>query len=148
MKFTKSVYEILAKLSSQFLPQLLWIDALCIDQDNGEEKEQQVPMMDKIYSKSLFTTVFLGQSSLPETQNKKRGDMLPYQFDGIRPQDDQTRKHFETARLTFDIFNEFHTLKEPLQRMGKDVYELYEYLSPNASKPRQWSALFTLLQHP
>jgi Heterokaryon incompatibility protein (HET) len=148
LKVTKSVYEILAKFSSQFLPQLLWIDALCINQDNGEEKEQQVPIMDKIYSHSLFTTVFLGQSPLPEAQNKKREDILPYQFDGIRPQDEQTREHFETARLTFDIFNEFHILKKPLQRMGKDVYELYESLSPNAFKSRQWSALLTLLQHP
>jgi hypothetical protein len=145
LKVTKSVYEILAQFSSQFLPQLLWIDAICIDQDNSGEKEQQVPMMDKIYSHSLFTTVFLGQSPLPEAQNKKRGDMLPYQFDGIRPQDEQTRQHFETARLTFDIFNEFHILQK---RIGKDVYELYESLSPNASKSRQWSALLTLLQHP
>jgi hypothetical protein len=68
-------------------------------------------MMDKIYSHSLFTTVFLGQSSLLETQNKKRGDMLPCQFDGTRPQDDQTREHFETARLTPGIFNEFYILK-------------------------------------
>ncbi|PVH69169.1 hypothetical protein DL98DRAFT_439628, partial [Cadophora sp. DSE1049] len=42
---------------------LLWIDAICIDQNNNEEKEGQVPMMDKIYSHALFTTVFLGQSS-------------------------------------------------------------------------------------
>jgi hypothetical protein len=148
MKVTKSVYEILATFSSQFLPQLLWIDAICIDQDNNEEKEQQVPMMDNIYSHALFTTVFLGQSSLPEAQNKARGEMLPYQFDGIRPQDDQTRENFETARLTFDLFNEFRILREPLRRTGKDVYELYDSLSPTASKPRQWSALLTLLQHP
>ncbi|PVH85127.1 HET-domain-containing protein, partial [Cadophora sp. DSE1049] len=62
MMVTKSVYEVLATLSSQFLPQLLWIDAICIDQENDEEKEQQVPLMDKIYSNALFTTVFLGKS--------------------------------------------------------------------------------------
>jgi hypothetical protein len=59
MKVTESVYEILAMFSSQFLPQLLCIDFICIDQDNNEEKEQQVPMMGKIYSHALFTTVFL-----------------------------------------------------------------------------------------
>lgn len=105
-------------------------------------------MMDKIYSHALFTTAFLGQSSLPETQSKKRGDILPYQFDGIRPQDVQTREHFETARLTFDIFNGFRILKKHIQSMGKDFYKLYESFSPNASKSRQWSALLILLQHP
>ena len=37
-KVTKSVYEILASYSSLFIPKLLWIDALCIDQENEREK--------------------------------------------------------------------------------------------------------------
>jgi Heterokaryon incompatibility protein (HET) len=148
LKVTKSVYEMLATFSSQFLPQLLWIDAMCIDQDNNEEKAQEVPMMDKIYSHALFTTIFLGQSSLPEAQNRVEGDILPYKFDGIRARDDKTRDHFEAARLTFDLFNEFRILKRPIQSMGKDVYESYESISPSASRSRQWSALLTFLQHP
>ena len=148
MKVTQSVYEILATYSSHFLPQLLWIDAICIDQDNKDEKAEQVPMMDVIYSSALFTTVFLGQSPLPEAGNKKRGDMLPYRFDGVSPQDGQTRQHFKTARLTFDLFNDFRILQKPLRRRGKDIYELYELLSFSASKHDQWQALTTFLRHP
>ena len=149
MMVTKSVYEVLATLSSQFLPQLLWIDAICIDQVNDEEKEQQVPLMDKIYSNALFTTVFLGQSPLPDSTIAKRTDgILAYQFDGIVPPDDQTRKHFETARLTMSTFNEFNILKSPLERSGKTMYNLYEnFLSPS-SRSKQWQALITFLQHP
>ncbi|KAK0109250.1 hypothetical protein ONS96_003072 [Cadophora gregata f. sp. sojae] len=149
MMVTKSVYEVLATLSSQFLPQLLWIDAICIDQENEEEKEQQVPIMDTIYSNALFTTVFLGQSPLPESTIAARKDgILPYQFDGIVPPDDQTRNHFETARLTISTFNEFNILKYPLRSSGKTMYELYEaFLSPS-TKSRQWQALITFLQHP
>lgn len=148
MKVTKSVYEVLATLSSQFLPQLLWIDAICIDQGNSAEKDLQVPIMDKIYSNALFTTVFLGQSPLLETQSAKCNDFLPYHFEGISPPDDQTREHFETARLTFDTFREFHILKEPLRSSGKDIYELYDPFLSEASRSRQWTALLTFLRHP
>ncbi|KAG4422555.1 hypothetical protein IFR04_004324 [Cadophora malorum] len=149
MMITKSVYEVLATLTSQFLPQLLWIDAICIDQENDEEKEQQVPLMDKIYSSALFTTVFLGQSPLPGSNVAKRTDgILPYQFDGIVPPDEQTRKHFETARLTISTFNEFNILKPPLESSGKTMYDLYETFLPPSSRSKQWQALITFLQHP
>jgi hypothetical protein len=105
--------------------------------------------MDKIYSNALFTTVFLGQSPLPEFNVAERKDgILPYQFDGIVPPDDQTRTHFRTARLTISTFNEFNILQEPLRSSGKEMYQLYEaFLSPS-SKSRRWQALITFLQHP
>ncbi|KAI6710310.1 hypothetical protein JHW43_007162 [Diplocarpon mali] len=148
MMVTKSAYEILAASSSQFLPQLLWIDAICIDQDNTKEKEVQVPLMDKIYSNALFTTIFLGQSSIPALQLQERGKWLPYRFDDMCPPDDQSRRHFETGRLAFDIFNEFRILREPILRNGQDVYEMYDSISSNKSRSKQWLALLTLLQHP
>ncbi|KAG4441299.1 hypothetical protein IFR05_003227 [Cadophora sp. M221] len=148
MKVTKSVYEVLATLSSQFLPQLLWIDAICIDQENSEEKEQQVPIMDKIYSNALITTVFLGQVPLPQTKPSEKGNTIPFKFDGICPPNEQTRKHFETARLTIDTFKEFNILREHLRSSGKLMYELYDVFLSDATKSLQWQALVTFLQHP
>jgi hypothetical protein len=58
-----------------------------IDQDDNEEKAQQILMLDEIYSNALFTAFSLGPSPLPEAQNKK-GDLLPYRFDGTRLQGD------------------------------------------------------------
>lgn len=148
MMVTQSVFEILATYSSHFLPQLLWIDAICIDQDNNKEKSQQVPMMNKIYSNALFTTVFLGQSPLQDEHARASGDISRYQFGGIRPRDGQVRAHFETTRLTFDLFNEFRILEPKIRRSGKEIYEIYEAFSLNDSRSYQWSALATLLQHP
>lgn len=148
MRITESVYEILVKYSSHFLPQLLWIDAICIDQGNNKEKEQQVPMMDKIYSQALFTTVFLGQSSLPGALSTGQADIWSHDFGSVRPQGDQTRNHIEAARFTIDLFNEFHILESPLKRVGTDVYVKYEWFSMNSTRIKQWSSLLTLLQHP
>lgn len=148
MKVTKSVYEVLATLSSQFLPQLLWIDAICIDQENSEEKDQQVPIMDKIYSNALITTVFLGQAPLSHSKPSQKGSTVPFKFDGICPPNEQTRKHFETARLTIDTFNEFNILKKHLRSSGKLMYGLYDIFLSDATKSLQWQALVTFLQHP
>ncbi|ORX95505.1 heterokaryon incompatibility protein-domain-containing protein [Clohesyomyces aquaticus] len=39
----------------------LWVDAICIDQENDDEKSQQVPMMSEIYGGSKSVCVWLGQ---------------------------------------------------------------------------------------
>jgi hypothetical protein len=40
---------------------LLWIDQLCIDQSNDEEKSQQVQLMSKVYSECSQFVVWLGE---------------------------------------------------------------------------------------
>ena len=39
---------------------LLWVDALCIDQEDDEEKNQQVQMMSQIYSTAYHVLIWLG----------------------------------------------------------------------------------------
>ncbi|KAF2691459.1 heterokaryon incompatibility, partial [Lentithecium fluviatile CBS 122367] len=41
-------------------PLLIWADALCINQTDQKEKERQIPLMGKIYSKCEYTAVWLG----------------------------------------------------------------------------------------
>ena len=40
----------------------LWIDAICIDQSNGAEKESQIPLMKRIYSTASLVIIWLGGS--------------------------------------------------------------------------------------
>ena len=77
-KVTRSVYEILALQSSIFMPKLLWIDGLCIDQDNEEEKKGQVTHMDKIYSKATLVTVFLCMSRSPSEHERRLRTLFQY----------------------------------------------------------------------
>jgi len=147
-KVTKSVYEILASYSSLFLPKLLWIDALCIDQENDAEKSQQVPLMGKIYLNALFTTVFLGRSSLHDDQGAPSRSLIPYRYDGIRPNNKNTQSHFEDARLTSDLLREFHVLQEVLRDPEMEIYKFFEYLKLSKPKQRQWAAFLKMLQHP
>jgi hypothetical protein len=42
---------------------LLWIDAICINQKNLRERNEQVPKMDRIYGKASGVCVWLGEGS-------------------------------------------------------------------------------------
>ena len=64
---TQSVHEaliaLLPTLEHDKLP--IWIDAVCINQSNNQEKEREVQRMDKIYSSAKTVLVWLG----PEAQD-------------------------------------------------------------------------------
>jgi hypothetical protein len=51
----------LRQLRRERKPRTLWIDAICIDQDNLEEKNHQVPKMATIYNGARRVCVWLGE---------------------------------------------------------------------------------------
>jgi hypothetical protein len=57
----------LSPMSTQSEP--MWIDALCIDQDNPQERNHQVAQMGDIYSRAKCVFVWLGKIPRPETQS-------------------------------------------------------------------------------
>ncbi|KAL8801197.1 MAG: hypothetical protein Q9182_004646 [Xanthomendoza sp. 2 TL-2023] len=61
-RLTPNLMSCLAELMVQ-APGLWWIDALCIDQDNLDEKDQQVKKMRDIYAKAQKLYVWLGPES-------------------------------------------------------------------------------------
>ena len=42
-------------------PRTLWLDVICIDQENTEERNQQVALMHEIYKKTTRTVIWLGK---------------------------------------------------------------------------------------
>ena len=56
----QNLYNALQALRSIYETRVFWIDALCIDQDNHEERRQQVEMMCEIYAASQRTMIWLG----------------------------------------------------------------------------------------
>jgi hypothetical protein len=56
----ENLYAALSHLRDRSIERTIWIDAICINQRDSEEKGQQVQSMAKIYSKASRVIVWLG----------------------------------------------------------------------------------------
>jgi hypothetical protein len=69
-RITPNLYSTLSRVRQYCPGRFLWVDALCIDQSSDAaglaEKERQVRMMDKIFSRAEMVIVDLGETSAPE----------------------------------------------------------------------------------
>ena len=66
-----NLYSALHHLRYQKEKLTIWVDAMCINQDNLVEKQQQVGRMSEIYSRASSVIVWLGNSD-PRTKNAMR----------------------------------------------------------------------------
>ncbi|KAE9364093.1 HET-domain-containing protein [Stipitochalara longipes BDJ] len=58
------VYESAHQILSRADPSIyVWIDAVCINQDDNNEKSQQLPLMGDIYSKAIGVGIWLGPAA-------------------------------------------------------------------------------------
>jgi hypothetical protein len=58
---TPSAYEMLEQLCVH--PRWFWIDAICIDQSNADEKATQIPLMREIYAQATYVVIWMGPSN-------------------------------------------------------------------------------------
>ncbi|KAH8745391.1 heterokaryon incompatibility protein-domain-containing protein, partial [Hyaloscypha finlandica] len=62
-KVRKNLWQFLQKMRQQGSLELFWIDAICIDQENVQERNHQVSLMKDIYSKASQVAFWLGPAS-------------------------------------------------------------------------------------
>jgi hypothetical protein len=67
LKITASLFSALSHLSLKRKERWLWVDAICINQDDDHEKNHQVSMMGTIYHSARKTVVWLGEDKEVET---------------------------------------------------------------------------------
>jgi hypothetical protein len=60
---TVNLHAALSSLRDHSLERIIWVDAICIDQNNLEEKGRQVQLMAKIYSQATRVLVWLGETA-------------------------------------------------------------------------------------
>ncbi|KAK3901870.1 heterokaryon incompatibility protein-domain-containing protein, partial [Staphylotrichum tortipilum] len=71
-----SAYDVLRSRVSLWRTRLVWIDAICVNQDDKDDKNQQVRLMRDIYSKAARTIVWLGDTPDAQTVFRFMIDML------------------------------------------------------------------------
>jgi hypothetical protein len=57
---TKNCYDALRNLTKSLKLQTIWIDAICINQKDNNEKSHQIPLMCDIYGKAKRVLIWLG----------------------------------------------------------------------------------------
>ncbi|KAF0316870.1 HET domain-containing protein [Colletotrichum asianum] len=60
VRITANVDALLRDFRAREKPCYLWVDAICLDQTNGEEKSQQIPLMGRIYGEAKDVRIWLG----------------------------------------------------------------------------------------
>ena len=60
---TTNLYAALLRLRDRYITRIIWVDAVCINQADDEEKAQQIQFMAKIYAKASRVIVWLGETA-------------------------------------------------------------------------------------
>lgn len=61
IEITQNLYDALWHLRLPHMPRLVWVDAICINQYDVEERNQQVSIMHRIFSQASMVAVWLGR---------------------------------------------------------------------------------------
>ena len=87
---TKNLECALRYLRYKESPRVLWVDAICINQNDLAEMSEQVPKMGEIYSRAMKVYAWLGEADrqidyvfnvLQEFRDRKREAKFPTHFD-------------------------------------------------------------------
>jgi hypothetical protein len=62
LMITPNVDSMLRHLRKKAIPRYLWIDAVCLNQEDTSEKDEQIPLMRDIYYQSRKVRIWLGES--------------------------------------------------------------------------------------
>ena len=63
LAITLNLHAALLRLRDRDIPRIIWVDAICINQKNKQEKEHQIQSMAKIYGKASRVIVWLGETA-------------------------------------------------------------------------------------
>ncbi|KAF2686157.1 hypothetical protein K458DRAFT_208860 [Lentithecium fluviatile CBS 122367] len=69
---TRNLHSALIHLRDSDLPRVMWVDAVCIDQENLKERGQQVQFMALIYAYAAKVVVWLGEEADGSSETMKR----------------------------------------------------------------------------
>ncbi len=83
--------------TNPMMPHHVWIDALCINQEDLDEKSSQIPMMYDIYAKSRHVVMWLGE----ETADSGAAiDLVSQWATAARTAQSLVEEHIPSARVT------------------------------------------------
>ncbi|EHK49476.1 hypothetical protein TRIATDRAFT_144106, partial [Trichoderma atroviride IMI 206040] len=120
LNVTYNLHSVLQQLRYSDVDRILWIDAVCIDQENMKERGHQVEQMSKIYSEAERVIFWLGPGTvetdmLMESLRVLQHESIHHHFGDWSLQDDRWKNLWACMETTFESF---HKKFRTLQREG------------------------------
>ena len=146
---TNNLHSALRRLRDEARPDgaalVIWADALCINQAVTEERNQQVRLMGKIYSKCCHVFVWLGELPGPGDDGARHAsdeDHAPCSFGGGYPTTraismacEEVLLQLAAGRHMTDVFS-FKSERTSFQVDA--IYHAFSYLEANPWFTRRW----------
>ena len=115
---TANLYAALLRLRHRFIERLIWVDAICIDQDNDEEKAQQIQFMAEIYSKASRVIVWLGEVA-PDSDQALEAIRTAADEQSTKPSNNEMDQQAILTLLGRRWFKRIWVRAQTLNRVGK-----------------------------
>jgi len=115
---TRNCYNALCTLRRNFKVCTIWVDAICINQHDGEEKNHQIPLMRDIYGKAKRVFIWLGNGTKESDEafdwvaeaSRDESVLVQARFPAF-PATMAPREVLKAIRLIPLLVGEFHLLK-------------------------------------
>ncbi|CVL12860.1 related to heterokaryon incompatibility protein het-6 [Fusarium proliferatum] len=106
----------------------VWIDAICINQEDTTEKEFQVPLMGKIYSRSKEVLVWLGNSD----------DITKNAFRFMKQEENDVETRLEPLVRSSSFYDKFRSLYRKVSQPSRQENDEYGLESMLLLLQRPW----------
>ncbi len=116
---TENLHAALLRLRDHSLERILWIDAICIDQENLKERGQQVRLMAGIYTKASRVLVWLGETADNSDQALLEIVRIAAENEPLDSVNDRTTQEAILALLKRSWFQRIWVSKETLNTTRK-----------------------------
>ncbi|KAG8668350.1 hypothetical protein FPOAC1_007729 [Fusarium poae] len=136
---TKNCWSMLQHVRYESNTRLIWVDAICINQEDHLEKDVQVPLMGQIYWKCLRTIIYLGEDvAKPKGLSLTKGKSYPKrhdfrEFEDLIPNSLMTREQLFELRYFQRVWVIQEIILSPLAVIPVHGYEFR--VRPGASLP-------------
>ena len=136
---TRNLFDALCSLARKSISGPLWVDAVCINQGNRDEREEQVAIMGQIYASSKEVIVWLGPiSDLDEDAVTLHNEFIPAlrkHYGGFLPGPEVLKA------ISLDRLIELGVLSSP------QALKSYEWFRRRAWFQRAWTFQEAFLAH-
>ncbi len=142
VKVGRNLFSALVHLRSSTQPRVLWIDALCINQSDTDEKNKQIPLMLFIYSRAQGVVVWLGTHFSLLDMDKLSPAEYVVQLEHARVQKErqEREKRFDDIRKQLEELNKSKSKEQHKRYQAHDaVYDSSSaYKGTTTSRPPDW----------